>query len=403
MAGTVRRRVWTSGGKERISWQATYRDQQGVRRARQFPTRKAAADFLSQATYEVRQGTHTVASQSITVAAAIEQWLAHCEAEQLERGTIHTYRSAVEHHILPYLGTVKLAQLTRPAVEQFRDDLLTGNLPGRRARSRTIAQKALTCLKAALKDAQRRGQVAQNVASGVGVKTGGRHKRKVEIGVDVPTSEEVRQILAAAPDRWRPLIITAVFTGMRASELRGLTWARVDLDKRVIKVRQRADRWGAMGSPKSAAGNRDIPIGPMVVNTLSDWRQACPAGERDLVFPLDSGEVCDHDTMARHAFGAAQLLAGVVDERGRAKYGAHAFRHWCASWLIDRGTAPKRIQVLMGHSSITMTFDVYGHLFPTAKDEHEQLAAAELQVVGAAEPEAEPEPAKANLKLVGGG
>jgi hypothetical protein len=73
---------------------------------------------------------------------------------------------------------------------------------------------------------------------------------------------------------------------MRASELRGLNWSNVDLDAGVIHVRQRADAWRRSGPPKSKAGKRDIPLAPIVINTLRDWKSGCPKGDLDLVFPI---------------------------------------------------------------------------------------------------------------------
>ena len=89
--------------------------------------------------------------------------------------------------------------------------------------------------------------------------------------------------------RWRPLLLTAIFTGLRASELRGLRWADVDLKLGELHVRQRADRYNAIGRPKSAAGERTIPLAPMLVNTLREWKLACPKSELDLAFPTASG------------------------------------------------------------------------------------------------------------------
>src|SRR3954465_9563083 len=129
----------------------------------------------------------------------------------------------------------------------------------------------LGCLKGILADAQERGLVAQNVALSIKIKTKARDERKAQIGIDIPSREEVRLLIDNASARWRPLFVTAVFTGMRASELRGLTWTDVDFTKRVIYVRQRADRWGHIGMPKSKAGQREIPS-PHVVNTLKEWK-----------------------------------------------------------------------------------------------------------------------------------
>ena len=99
------------------------------------------------------------------------------------------------------------------------------------------------------------------------------------VGRGIPSKEEVQPILANAEGRWRPLFVTAIFTGMRASELRGLTWDNVDFERKVIAVRQRANLWGEIAAPKLAAGEREIPMSPMVVNALREWRLACPKGE----------------------------------------------------------------------------------------------------------------------------
>ena len=139
-------------------------------------------------------------------------------------------------------------------------------------------------LKAILKDAMRRGSVAQNVALGVSVKIASRDKRKLTIGVDVPTADEVRALLSAS-GALRPILVVATGTGLRSSELRGVRWADVDLKGARLHVRQRADRFNAIGRPKSAAGARVVPIGPMVVNVLREWKLACPKGIDGLVFP----------------------------------------------------------------------------------------------------------------------
>jgi integrase len=94
-----------------------------------------------------------------------------------------------------------------------------------------------------------------------------------------------------APAGWRPLLVTAIFTGMRASELRGLRWADVDLVEGIIHVRQRADAWMTMGPTKSEAGKRDIPLTPMVINALTVLKALPRKGDLDLVFPNGRGNV----------------------------------------------------------------------------------------------------------------
>jgi integrase len=84
--------------------------------------------------------------------------------------------------------------------------------------------------------------------------------------------------------RCRPFIVTAIFTGMRSSEVRGLTWSAMDFTNKTITVRQRADEWGSMGQPKSHAGQRVIPMSPSVINTLKEWKLVCPKGPLNLAF-----------------------------------------------------------------------------------------------------------------------
>ena len=136
--------------------------------------------------------------------------------------------------------------------------------------------------------------MAQNVALDVSVKSDKRGKVRLKAGVDIPTPDEVRRIVHAATGRARPVLITAIFTGLRNSELRGLRWDEVDLKKGKLHVRQRADRFGKIGKLKSEAGDRVIPLGPLVVNTLREWRVTCPKGELGLTFPNGKGKLWDH-------------------------------------------------------------------------------------------------------------
>lgn len=143
----------------------------------------------------------------------------------------------------------------------------------------------------------------------------------------------------------------------------------------MVHVRQRADLWGVIGDPKSAAGDRAIPLAPLVVNTLREWRLACPRGALGLVFPNGAGNVESHANIAARGFEPLQRACF-----GEVKYRLHSLRHFFASWAIERGFTPKRLQALLGHSSIQMTFDTYGHLFPSLEDDHAKFAAGELQI-----------------------
>jgi integrase len=99
------------------------------------------------------------------------------------------------------------------------------------------------------------------------------------------------------------------------------------------------------------------------------------------VFPNGAGNVESHANIINRGWYVLQQHAGIVGRDGDAKYGFHALRHFFASWAIEQGFSPKRLQSLIGHSSIQMTFDVYGNLFPSLEDDHAKFAAGELQIV----------------------
>jgi integrase len=151
-------------------------------------------------------------------------------------------------------------------------------------------------------------------------------------------------------------------------------WQDVDLKRGELHVRQRADRYNEMGKPKSKAGNRIVPLGPHVLNALREWKLACPKGELGLVFPTAGGSIAGHNNLVR-ALKATVCSAGLTNAKGKPKYtGVHALRHFYASWCINpldrggQGLPPKVVQERLGHSSIVMTMDTYGHLFPAGDD-----------------------------------
>ena len=142
-------------------------------------------------------------------------------------------------------------------------------------------------------------------------------KARPRYGVDIPTNDEIRLMIEHASGRYRPFLITAIFTGLRASELRGLRWDDVDLDKAVIHVRQRADKYHAIGMPKSDAGQRTVPLPPMVVNTLREWKLACPKGRLNLVFPNGEGNIEWHPNIIKRGLHPVQIAAGIVVPTGK--------------------------------------------------------------------------------------
>jgi integrase len=231
---SVRKRTWTTRkGEEREAWIVQYSDQDGIDRIKTFARKKEADDYHDTVKVDVRQGVHTPHSKSITVAEAASDWITYAKLEGRERSTIQGYQAHVDLHIGPRLGRERLARLTTPRINAFRDDLLNSGM------SRALAKKVLVSLKSLLRDACRRGNVAQNVARDVSIGIDKRGKHKLKAGTDIPTPDEVRKIIHAATGKHRPFILTMIFSGLRGSELRGLRWLDVDLKKGLLHVRQR--------------------------------------------------------------------------------------------------------------------------------------------------------------------
>jgi integrase len=353
---------------------------------------KKDADAWSDSTgTAVRDGVHVPDSVSTTVCEAARLWLTTCEALELEPATIRQYRNHIDLHIVPFIGALKLSQINAATLRNFEDKLIAG---GRSAVMMRYVRRSLGTL---LADAQERGRVARNVVRDL---QGGRRRRRrskeerrgnrLKVGADIPTPQEIRAFLQAAKGRWRPFFLVAVFTGLRASELRGLRWSDVDLNKSELHVQQRADQYRRIGPPKTDAGDRKVPLPADVVAALREWKLACPRqnGRLELVFPTRAGTVDYLQNIVTRGLWPTMRAAGIVvvkDGEPAPKYtGMHSMRHFFASWCINRKADGglelpiKVVQDRMGHSTIQMTADRYGHLFPRADDNSELTAASQL-------------------------
>jgi integrase len=382
---SVRRRSWTSpAGEQKEAWVVDYRDQHGHRHIKTFDRKKDADAYHDTVRVDVRAGTHTAPSRSITIAEAGKLWIKTGTNNGLERTTLEGYEQHLTFHIVPLIGGVKLAQLTVAGARGFEDQLAEDRSP-------VMVRKVMRSLGAILADAQERGLVAQNVVHSLRRGRRGksetraqrRQRGKLKVGVHIPTLDEISRIAAHLNGQRRPLLLTAIFTGLRASELRGLRWSDVDLKRATLHVRQRVDRYQKTGPVKSEAGERTVPLPPMLVNTLREWKLVCRRSDLDLAFPNLVGRPQALTDIVRRSYHPAQVAARVVNARGRAKYGGlHALRHFYASWCINRRVDGglelplKLVQARLGHASIQMTADRYGHLFPSG-DDGAELAAAE--------------------------
>jgi integrase len=399
---TVRKRKLPSG---LIRWQASYVDGGGKRRAKLFERKSDGEAWLVEIRHDVARGLHTPGSLSPTVKQAAVLWIKRCNEKGLEPMTVKGYEEHVDLHIVPFIGARKLSEITVPAVNAFVDQLREA------ARSADMIERVVRSLGSIFKEARRRGLSNTAPTSGVDLDLPDRDDPRPVI----PTKPELQAIIAGAAGRWRPVILVAIFCGLRASELRGLRWADVDFEAKQLTLTQRADASHRIGKLKSKAGYRSIPCPPIVINALREWKLICPrrdTGKKDangepvkpleLAFPNGLGKVESHSNLVERGLHPILVAAGltepgpVLDEAGKPtinnagepamrdlpKYGMHSLRHACASLWIENGYNPKQIQKLMGHSSIKVTFDVYGHLFADAEADQKAAEALQIRLLG---------------------
>lgn len=376
----VRKRVLNSG---EIRWVADWFDASGKRRTKQFKKRKDADGYLVKVRRDLQLGVHVSDSASLTIKEASKLWLERCDDAGLERSTRDAYRQHVDLHIVPFIGARKLTQITTPTVHAFADELAKAN------RSGAMIKRVLRSLGAIFGEARRRGLAATNPVADARVRVPEKRRSKRVI---IPTKAELRKIIANAAGKHRAFIIAALFTGLRASELRGLRWNNVNLKDGILSVRERVDAWGDAGPPKSHAGERTVPLAPMAVKALKEHRLATPNGPEGLVFPSAEGTPINHQNIIKRIWRPLLIKAELFtldkarsDDDGQPikvpRYTFHSLRHAAASLFIEQGLTPKRIQTLMGHSSITVTFDTYGHLFDDSEADQAAVEAIETRLM----------------------
>jgi integrase len=379
---SIRKRTWkTPSGEDRAAWVLDFFDGSGKRRHETFTRRKDAEQREAQVRLDVTRGA-TIPLRDKTIGQIAGSWLDHLREERREQSTINNYEQHLRLHILPVMGRQKIGKLGEEVIAAFRKHLQARVDGNDEKMTRTLARSVWVSFKSLLRHA-RLAHLAQNVK---GFSRDARARRKLEVGKDVPSPAEIKRLYeATAGDRprqkrKRALLLVAAFCGLRASELRGLRWEDIKTDE--LQVDQRADRFGKIGNPKSASSRRIVPLSPDVTRSLREWRIAQGGGT--LVFATKRGTIETHTNMLR-SLALVMRDAGVVDEDGVAKYTLHDFRHFFASWCISpkerggRGLSPKVVQEWLGHSTIAMTLDRYGHLFKEV--DQSELAASTKSVL----------------------
>jgi integrase len=325
-----------------------------------------AKAWRADATVGLRQGTMRGPSR-ITLHEAAEAWLDGVRAGTIRNrsgdaykpSVIRGYESALMRKIRPALGAHRLSDIRRVDVQDFADRMLAaGDDP-------STIRNALMPLRAIYRRATARGEVGVNPTLGIELPAvRGRRERIV-------SPDEAAKLIRTAPVQDKALWATALYTGLRQGELMALRWEDIDLAAGVIRVERSWDvREGAI-EPKSRAGKRTGPIAVILRDHLVEHKMQT-GRESGLVFGRSATTPFDPVSLATRASRAwvAAKLAGIT---------LHEARHTFASLMIAAGVNAKALSSYMGHASVTITYDRYGHLMLGNEDEAARLLDDYLQ------------------------
>jgi integrase len=399
-------------GKERRAWMVEYHNSDGKRQRRQFPRKLDAERFCE----GLARGTATPPKEdAITVGHAADHWLKVCEfvgrdgRPPVEPATLARYKIHVEKHIRPRIGGRFIRTFTVKDAKAFQMELAADS-----ALSSAMRRKIFTSTKALFAEAV---GVYLDLSPFAHLKLSA-GSRRVRKKVAIPNLEEVRLLLQKALElrqettRWKnigkptrraqawaryaPMVWLFVFTGLRASEVRGLAWDSVHLDDGIVAVRQRADEKGRIGPPKSVAGNRDIDVPGDLVSLLREWKRVCPPSRYNLVFPTGTGGVESHSNLRRRCWIPLMEASGLLvsGRRGgghnglawleppEAKFTFHPLRHLRNSLTLALGGSLKDAMSQAGHSTLAAA-EIYQHLLmdPEFVDRRRELSKKVVQII----------------------
>lgn len=328
-------------------------------------TRKEVVDKIAETLLEVRSGTYVEPTQT-TFGEWLDRWLTAYKKPQLKPGTYESYETLIRVHIKPALGEIPMAKLQANMLQSFYNQKLEkGRAHGEGGLSTRSVRYLHAIIREALQQAVKEGLLARNVADATSPPTV-KNKQMRPL-----TEEELQAFFAVAKeDRLFAAYVLAVTTGLRRGELLGLCWDCVDLEHGVITVRRQlmALKSGLVleETTKTKSGRRSITLTDDAIRELKAYRKR-QAQEKLLLGEAyqDNGLVfCKEDGTPLRPEEFTRRFQRWLEKAGLPKARLHDLRHTHASLLLARGVHPKIVQERLGHSSITITLDLYSHLTP---------------------------------------
>jgi integrase len=294
-----------------------------------------------------------------TVSEAADAWIAGAKAGAIRNrkgqvykpSTLRGYEEALNGRVIPTFGRERIGRITKPRLQRWIRTLLEDGLSASTVRNTVNAVRVL------YRQAEHEGEVLENPTSGLRLPAVDRQEHRF-----VPAGT-VDVLLSALPIRDRAIWATAFYAGLRRGELRGLRYGDVDQGGGIIRVRHNEDAVKGTIDPKSAAGRRVVPIPGTLAAVLDEYdaylenRLGRSPREDERYFPGEPrGRFCPKSLVQRA--DEAWAKAGLDPVR------LHDARHTYASLMIAAGVNAKALCTYMGHSTIQVTFDLYGHLLP---------------------------------------
>lgn len=327
-------------------WQVRYRDPSGVERARNFPRKADAEKFLVTVEADKLRGMWADPRLGkITVSEWLPTWVS--SRVHLRPSTRAVADSLLRNHVVPYFGDRRLGSVTPTDVQGF-----VAHLEEKELAPSTIRQAYL--LVASL--------FSSALESDLIVRTPCRAIKLPQMShteMRFLTADEVTDLAETIDDRHRILVLTAAYTGCRFGELAGLKTHRLNLLRRSLTVAEALSEVRGqvrLAPPKTAAARRQIALPKFLADELAHHLAEWSPGADGFVFTAPQGGPLLRRNFRRRAWLPA--VRASVGEPMRF----HDLRHTHAAMLIAQGEHPKVIQNRLGHSSIKVTLDTYGHL-----------------------------------------
>jgi integrase len=355
----------------------------GKRKRRHFYAATAAEvrDELLKARSDQSRGL-PVRTERQTVSQFLDHWLKHTLKAKAKPRSHESFSAITRLHINPTLGKIQLHKLTPQHVQKLLDEKSqpykvkkkNGTEETRQGRSPQTIANIRTVLRSALAQALKWGLVARNSAALV---TPPRITRKTIEPLDPKSARELLEVSRGS--RFEPIYVTTLTLGLRRGEVLGLRWSDVDLEKRTLHISQSLQRLltgSDVNGKKSAlqatetktdGSRRSLALPDSVIRALkarrvkqAEERLAAGAEWKDcgLVFTTATGRAVEPKVLHREY----KSLLKKAELPTTLRF--HDLRHSAASLLLAEGVHPRAIMELLGHSSITVTMNVYGHVMP---------------------------------------